>query len=701
MGSSGYLDELNSAQRSAVTYGIGPGARATGAGPLLIIAGAGSGKTNTLAHRVAHLILNGADPKRLLLLTFTRRAAVEMTKRAQRICARAFSAPAPEPGAASTITLKTAETISWSGTFHGVANRLLRLHAGSIGLDPAFTVLDRSDSADLMNLVRNDLGLSRKASRFPKKGTCVAIYSHAVNSQRPLAESLKKAFPWCAEWGDELRELFGAYVAAKQKHSVADYDDLLLYWYHLMAEPSLAAEVRARFDHVLVDEYQDTNALQAAILLGLKPDGAGLTVVGDDAQSIYSFRAATVRNILDFPRRFDPPAKVVTLEQNYRSSQPVLDACNAVIGLARERFTKDLFSSRVSQQKPVLATVADEAAQVEYVVERILEHREAGIDLKRQAVLFRAAHHSDQLEVELARRNIPFVKFGGLKFLEASHVKDMLCVLRWAENPRDVVAAFRVLQLLPGVGPGNARRAIDHLELSNFAFGALAGFRPPLAAAENWPELCSLMGRLHDPAADWHGQVGLARRWYDPHLERLHDSPAARAGDLDQLEQIAAGYRSREQFLSDLALDPPSASGKEAGAPLLDEDFLILSTIHSAKGQEWDAVYVLNASDGFIPSDMACGTPEEIDEERRLLYVAMTRARDWLHIVHPHRFFRRQQHRFGDSHIYAPRTRFIPDEILDRFERSASRQAGMREPDRRCAGGIQVDVAARLRAMWR
>jgi DNA helicase-2/ATP-dependent DNA helicase PcrA len=679
-----YLAELNAAQRAAVEHGVIAGAPA--APPLLIVAGAGSGKTKTLAHRVAHLILHGADPNRLLLLTFTRRAAREMIRRAHHICA----ACGPHAGV----------RIPWSGTFHSVANRLLRLHAESIGLAPSFTVLDRSDSEDLMNLLRDELGLSRKSARFPKKTTCFAIYSHTVNSQRPIDNTLAAAFPWCAMWADELRALFRAYVEAKQQRNVLDYDDLLLYWQQLMAEPAVAAAVGKRFDHVLVDEYQDTNALQAAILLGLKPDGRGLTVVGDDAQSIYSFRAATVRNILDFPRQFEPPAAVLTLEQNYRSSAPILDACNAVIGLSPERFVKHLFSRKRSQQKPVLAIAGDEAGQAEYVVERILEHREASIDLKRQAVLFRAAHHSDQLEVELGRRNIPFIKFGGLKFLEAAHVKDLVCVLRWVENPRDAVAAFRVLQLLPGMGPSSAHAALDHLRGNQFDFIALRSFRVSGAAAESWPDLCALLLMLRTDSAAWQGQIGAVRRWYQPHLERLHDAPHARAGDLDQLEQIAATYPSRERFLTELALEPPDATGDEAGVPHLDEDYLILSTIHSAKGQEWDVVYVLNVVDGCIPSDMATGSPEQIEEERRLLYVAMTRARDHLYLVQPLRFFKREQRRYGARHVYAPRTRFIPDAVLDHFERRAHDGVAAGEQSGAQPNGVRIDLGAKLRAMW-
>ncbi len=402
--SASYLDGLNPEQRRAVEHGV-TGTGANIAGPLLVIAGAGSGKTRTLTHRAAHLIVNGTDPGRMLLMTFSRRAAAEMERRAERIITRAMGASAPP-------------RLGWSGTFHATGARLLRQHATVIGLDPAFTIHDRGDSEDLINWVRHEHGLSEKDRRFPMKRTCLSIYSRTVNASEPLEPVLLKQYPWCAEWKEELRKLFEAYVEAKQKQQVLDYDDLLLYWHELMQVPRLAAEVGDRFDHVMVDEYQDTNALQASILLGLKPDGRGLTVVGDDAQAIYSFRAATVRNILDFPTQFTPPATVVTLEQNYRSTQPILAASNAVIGLARERFTKNLRSSRVSDIKPSLVTVADEVGQVNFVVESILRNREDGTPLKRQAVLFRNSDHSAMLEIELARRNIPFVKFGGFKFIE-------------------------------------------------------------------------------------------------------------------------------------------------------------------------------------------------------------------------------------------------------------------------------------------
>ena len=478
---------------------------------------------------------------------------------------------------------------------------------------------------------------------------------------------LLKQFPWCAEWKDALRDLFEGYVEAKQRQQVLDYDDLLLYWGELMKVPELASEVRQHFDHVLVDEYQDTNALQASILLGLKPDGAGLTVVGDDAQAIYGFRAANVRNILDFPNHFTPAARVVTLEENYRSTQPILAASNAVIGLARERFTKNLRSRRVADAKPSLVTVADDLGQVNFIVETVLRNREEGTALKEQAVLFRTSHHSAMLEIELARRNIPFIKFGGLKFVEAAHVKDVLAVLRWAENPTDRVTGFRVVQMLEGIGPTTAGKVLDSMA-GRQATDALATFRPPAKAASAWRDLVELMTKLRDATAEWPAQFDLVRQWYQPHLEQKYPDAVVRAGDLDQLQRIAAGTPSRTRFLTDLTLDPPSATSDEAGAPLLDEDYLILSTIHSAKGQEWKSVFVLNVVDGCIPSDMSTGNADDIEEERRLLYVAMTRAKDQLALIVPHRFYVHNQARGGDKHLYASRSRFIPSAIVSQFE---------------------------------
>jgi DNA helicase-2/ATP-dependent DNA helicase PcrA len=683
-----YLSRLNSAQRIAVEHGTGGAADE----PLLVIAGAGSGKTNTLAHRVAHVIAQGANPGAILLLTFSRRAADEMARRAERIL-RQLAIERPRLAAAK---------LHWTGTFHSVGARLLREYAGRIGLDPGFTIHDRGDSADLMNLVRHELGASCKAKRFPLKNTCLSIYSATVNTLLPLEEVLQRRFPWCTEWQDELKQLFFAYVEAKQKQHVLDYDDLLLYWAQMVAESMLAEEIGARFDHILVDEYQDTNALQASILLALKPQGHGLTVVGDDAQSIYAFRGATVRNILDFPAHFDPPAKIITLEQNYRSTQPILAAANGVIGLAAEQYSKELWSNKTSGERPHLVTVRDETDQAGFVVEQVLERREMGIRLKSQAVLFRASHHSATLEIELVRRNIPFVKFGGLKFLESAHIKDVLSVLRWIENPRDRVAGFRVMQLIPGIGPKTSAQVLDNLALSQDVMLGLQESKVPSSAAEGWQGFLEMAGSLHQRAVPWPSEFETISNWYQGHLERLYEDAQVRQIDIEQLTKIAATYPSRQRFLTELTLDPPDATSDESGAPLRDEDYLILSTIHSAKGQEWTSVTLLNAVDGCIPSDLATGNENEIEEERRLLYVAMTRAKDHLQIVVPQRFFVTQQSQFGDRHVYAGRSRFIPASILDLFEKktwpvveAAPVQAAGRSREE------VVDLLAKMKAMWK
>src|SRR5579883_1252965 len=455
------LGELNDAQRAAVEHGLG---EPSGPAPLLVVAGAGAGKTNMLAHRVARLILAGADPTRIMLATFSRRAAAELNARVRRLLAKKLSDGAAE-----------AAIPAYSGTFHSIGARLLRDYAERVGLEPGFTIHDREDSADLINLVRHELGLSESKERFPTKGTCLAIYSRAVNAKAELAEILGRHFPWCAAHEKALRSLFAGYVEAKQRQSVLDYDDLLLYFAQMMRIEPIAAEIAGRFDHLLVDEYQDTNRLQHEIVLALRPKGRGLTVVGDDAQAIYSFRAATIRNILDFSNEFDPPARIVALEQNYRSTKAILDASNAVIALSPQRFAKELWTDRGGGARPVLATVGEEIDQARFVAMRVLAAREAGASLKSQAVLFRTSHHSAALELELTRRNIPFVKYGGLKFLDAAHVKDALAMLRFAQNPRDRIAGFRVALTLPGIGPASAER------IAAAAQGGVASMRSALA----------------------------------------------------------------------------------------------------------------------------------------------------------------------------------------------------------------------------
>jgi DNA helicase-2/ATP-dependent DNA helicase PcrA len=677
------FEDLNDTQREAVTH---PG------GPLLIVAGAGTGKTTTVASRVAWLLGEGTRPERLLLLTFSRRAAREMTSRAERIAGE---------GALGGVD----SSRIWSGTFHAIGNRLLRLHGRALGLDPSFTVLDQVDAADVMNLLRDELGLSGRERRFPRKETLAGIYSRTVNAGEHLGDVLRRHYPWCLDDADGIGDVFRAYTERKRAQHVLDYDDLLLFWKALVTSPATQDPLAAMFDHVLVDEYQDTNALQADILEGLRPEGTprNLTVVGDDAQAIYGFRAATVRNILEFPSRF-PGAAVVRLEQNFRSTPPILDASNAVIALSPQRHEKTLWSARRGNLTPTLRTCLDEAEQCDAVCGAVLDHREEGVPLKEQAVLFRAAHHSDHLEVELTRRNIPFVKYGGLKFMEAAHVKDALAILRVLENPHDEVAWFRVLQLPEGMGPATARRLMHAIGVRETADASPLGrfleepLEVPRSALEGVQDLRSALRGCADesvltPAA----QIERLRTFLAPAFARRYDASAARLRDLDQLAALAAGYEGRQRFLAELTLDPPSSTGDLAGPPLLDEDWLVLSTIHSDKGLEWDVVHVIHAADGMIPSDMATGDDDEIEEERRLLYVAMTRARDALHVYRPMRYYRRPK---GDPHSYSQLSRFLEPPTV----RSTFAEVGPAVDPRDDAvvdlGEARADVDAYLAGLW-
>jgi len=669
------VGRLNERQREAIEHD---------GGPLLVVAGAGSGKTATLACRVARLVERGVPPARILLLTFTRRAAREMLSRARRVSAG------------------SGVDRVWGGTFHSVGNRLLRLHGSALGLSPAFTVLDRSDTADLMDLLRGELGLGGGERRFARKETLADIYSRVVDAQRPLRDVLERDFPWCREEAEGIARVFDGYAARKRETDCLDYDDLLVWWRALLRSERTRALVAGRFDHVLVDEYQDTNALQADILAAVKPSGDGLMVVGDDAQAIYGFRSATVRNILEFSDRF-PGTTIVRLERNYRSSQPILDGSNAVIARARRRHDKTLWTDRTDGARPDLLTCLDEADQSDVVCRSVLEHRERGVPLHEQAVLFRTGHHSDLLEVELSRRNIPFVKYGGLRFLETAHVKDALAVLRIVENPRDEVSWFRVLQLLEGVGPATARRALPALLAAQGAgvLERLASLRVPAPALASRDALAGVLRDLRGddepPAA---GQLERVRRFLEPLLRRRYDDAEPRLRDLEQLEQVAKGFGSRGAFLADLAIDPPSSTADLAGPPLLDEDYLVLSTIHSAKGGEWDVVHVIHAADGMIPSDMATGDEERIEEERRLFYVALTRARHALHLYFPLRYHRRNRGA-EDRHVYAQLTRFLDDETLREFDhRSTWSNDPDEAPPRLEPAADAPDVASELAALW-
>jgi len=668
-----WLDDLNAEQRAAVTHGDGP---------LLVVAGAGTGKTKTLAYRVAYLISRGIDPGRILLLTFTRRAAHEMLHRAGGIVARGTSATGRV----------------WGGTFHSIANRLLRTSVKAVGLRRDFTVLDQGDAENLMNLIRHDLGLHKMEQRFPRKRTCLAIYSRCINTSEDLHRVLELEYPWCIEWESDLREIFGRYVTRKQERNVLDFDDLLLYWAQLVADKKAAAELSGRFDHILVDEYQDTNHLQAEILRGMRVTSNNIMVVGDDAQSIYRFRGATVRNILDFPDQF-PGTTVVTLEQNYRSTSPILETANRLIASSKERYTKDLWSERGSGQIPRLVTCQDEAEQDEYVIDRVLAHYEQGIALRRQAVLFRAGHLSDSLELELTRRNIPYHKYGGLRFLEAAHVKDLVAFLRLMENPRDELAWSRVLELFDGIGPATAVRITDHVAEHRNDPRSIATFPSPPAARDIMASFAKLVEELaplgvREPAV----QVERIRKFYDPILDRTYENPTVRKRDLISLEQIASGYRSRRQFLVDLQLNPPTSTGDLAGPPMKDEDWLVLSTIHSAKGGEWDVVYLIHAADGFLPSDMAAGSQEEIEEELRLTYVALTRAKDFLYVAWPFRYYHKW-YALSNSHSYAQLCRFFTPYVLESID-----DVQLAQPDEPDAGppmDFEVDVADQIRRMWK
>lgn len=669
-----WLDELNPEQRKAVTHGDGP---------LLVVAGAGSGKTRTLACRVAYLIARGVDPGRILLLTFTRRAAEEMLKRASGIMAR---------GTAVTGRV-------WGGTFHATGNRLLRIYAKAAGLNNNFTVLDRPDSEDMINVIRHEMGLQSREKMFPRKRTCMAIYSRCVNAADDLDDVLEKHFPWCESWKKELKALFQQYVIRKQKRNVMDYDDLLLYWAQLVSDKSMADQISGRFDHILVDEYQDTNMVQAEILRGMRSGNHNIMVVGDDAQSIYSFRAATVRNMFDFPKHF-PGTTTITLEQNYRSVIPILETTNRVISQARERYTKDLWSTREGGQRPKLVTCKDEARQDEYVIERILEHYEQGIPLKKQAVLFRAAHLSDSLELELTRRNIPYHKYGGLRFLEVAHVKDVIAFLRIIENPRDEMAWFRALQLLDGIGPVTAACAIRHVAEHRNDPRSIKTFHGPAGTQESLGMLGVLMDNLaasgrSNPAS----QVECIRKFYDPLLKKLYENPNVRARDIENLEQIASGYRSRRQFLVDLQLDPPTSTSDLAGPASKDEDWLVLSTIHSAKGCEWDAVFLIHAADGCLPSDMSTGSDEEIEEELRLTYVAMTRARDFLYVTWPFRYYHKWS-RYTDRHSYAQLCRFFSEDVCSTLDAVTLDQPGAEDDEVNVTSDGDRDIAAKIRASW-
>jgi DNA helicase-2/ATP-dependent DNA helicase PcrA len=633
-----WLDALNGEQRRAAT---------SAAGPLLILAGAGTGKTTTLCARVAWLVSEGVSPERIMLLTFTRRAAREMLQRTRAL-----------------VPMRAGSVGVLGGTFHSVAHRFVRIHASALGLAPGFGVMDAGDAADLLDLLREAHGHAEARRRFPKKSTLLDIYSRTVNAQRALSEVLAESFPWCEEHSDAIASLFKAYTARKRTLGVLDLDDLLLYWRALAADEAIGAEIATGFDHLLIDEYQDVNGLQVDIVRSLRRTCRNVTAVGDDFQAIYGWRAASAEHILEFPTQY-PGTTVVTLERNYRSSQAILDTANALAAQASRAFPKQLRSSHGEGGRPELVFCRDDSAQAAEVCGRVLATRERGMELRQQCVLMRTSHDSDLLELELTRRQIPFVKYGGLRYLEAAHVKDLIALFRIAENPGDEIAWFRILQLLEGVGPSTARRVLDVL------FSATDADR--LAA---WPQACELLPRDARPPAESvmaalrsrpneAGTGVRAERLRDalaPLIKARYPDGALRLLDLEQLVVAARESPTLAQLVGDLVLDPPQSSADLTGPPHLDEDYLVLSTIHSAKGLEWEAVHVLALYDGNIPADMAAGSKESLDEERRLLYVAMTRARRELRLYVPVRYYHRPKGK-DDAHGYGKPSRFLTPEV--------------------------------------
>ena len=635
---------LNAAQAEAAAHGDTP---------LLVVAGAGSGKTRTLIHRVAHLINRGVPASRILLLTFTRRASQEMLDRCQRLV-----------GSASQQVQ--------GGTFHGIAHRLLRRFGPAAGLPADFSILDQSDAADLMGLARAALGyadsqkLPKSAPRFPRAETVLAIYSRHINTDRPIAELIGQQWPHFLSWTGDIEKLFGNYVQRKAERNLLDYDDLLLSWALLLEQaPAIAEQIQALYEHVLVDEYQDTNPLQSRILRGLCSHGR-ITVVGDDAQSIYAFRGATIRNILDFPRQF-PDTHIVTLERNYRSVAPILETTNALISRSRERYSKQLWTERTGGEAPWLVTVRDEHEQTRFVVDRLLELHDEGIPLREIAVLFRAGYLSADLEIELANRRIPYEKWGGLKFLEAAHIKDILAFLRVLENPRDEVSWYRLLRLLPGVGDATARAAVELLTAHEWQPMAIGAVRAPARARPGLHALSALLdGMRRVNVTSPSEAIRLVRQLYDPILTATYDDAPPRLADLGQLEVIAAGYADRTMFLAALALEPPANTQDLAVGGDDDSDALILSTAHSAKGKEFDVVFVIWAADGVFPMARTADKEDEVDEERRLLYVAMTRARDQLYVTYPLHSY---PTRTGADFAYGQMSRFLDPGVRGTMQR--------------------------------
>ncbi len=620
-----YAAALNSQQLAAVTAGEGPS---------LVIAGAGSGKTRTLVYRVAYLIDSGIDPSHILLLTFTRKSSQEMLDRAGEL-----------------IGVRSERVRG--GTFHSVANMLLRRYGRSIGLEPGFTILDRGDAEDLIALVRAQLGLNEKDKRFPRKGTIAEMFSKSENTLRPLAEIVVEEFDHFSDHLEALEQLQRGYQASKRQRQLVDYDDLLVLLRRLvMEDEGVRRTISSLYRYILVDEYQDTNRLQADVVRHLASTHQNVMVVGDDAQSIYAFRGATFKNIMEFPALF-PGTTIYKLEENYRSTQPILNLANTIIEAAVEKYSKHLFTRKLDGPLPVLVEAAGENAQSRFIAQKILELREEGVPLSEMAVLFRSSFHSFDLEIELSRHGLPFIKRGGVKFIETAHVKDLLAHMRVVANPLDAVSWHRVLMLVEGVGPKKAQDIMAALVKSDKPYQALREMtgRSGKGLKDLALTLESLAGSGDLRPAE---QVNHIYEYYLPILKTQYDDYPKRMRDLDHLQTIAEGYQEVVTFLSDLALEPPDGSVAGVEATDREDERLVLSTIHSAKGLEWQCVFVIWIVDGRFPSVYSFSEDEGLEEERRLFYVSVTRAKRHLYLTYPINVFDR-----GSGMILSKPSRFL------------------------------------------
>ncbi len=603
--SRNYAEELNAQQLAAVEAVDGPA---------LVIAGAGSGKTRTLVYRVARLIDLGIPPSSILLLTFTRKAAQEMLERVGLL-----------------IGLRSQQVSG--GTFHSVANLLLRRYGQPVGLESGFTILDRGDSEDLISLLRGQLGLNDMGKRFPRKHTIAEMFGKTANTLESLEDIVLDEYSHFGNFLGELTKLQTAYESAKRQRQLVDYDDLLVKLLELLVVDEYSREtISQAFRYILVDEYQDTNRLQASLVRNLAATHQNVMVVGDDSQSIYAFRGATFRNIMEFPDLF-PGTTIYKLEENYRSTQPILQLANKLIAAAPERYSKTLFTRQEEGPLPTLVQAMGENAQSRFIGQKILELREEGIALDEIAVLFRSSFHAFDLELELTRRNLPFIKRGGFKFIETAHVKDLLAHLRVIHNPLDTVSWNRLLLLLEGVGPKKAKDLIAQILQ---AHGSYEGLKHSTGrSAVGLRHLASTLDELTEEPLSPAVLLGEMLEYYLPLLKDQYDDYPKRIRDLEHLSVMAERYPDLNQFLADLTLEPPNESVSDVEAPDHDDERLILSTIHSAKGLEWRCVFVIWLVDGRFPSAYSFSTPEELEEERRLLYVAITRAKQHLFLTYP------------------------------------------------------------------